>query len=82
MTFFNSEPSDLSDRTSASQAFLDALSALDETFADSGLFDAAPDLSCPDPLLSPSSSMFSGEPPPNSDRTLGQADSELPPPLA
>ncbi|TAF57502.1 MAG: hypothetical protein EAZ61_01155 [Oscillatoriales cyanobacterium] len=41
----NSESSDHSDRQSASQAFLDALASLDETFGDAGALDLTPDTS-------------------------------------
>lgn len=73
MTLPNSDPSNHSDRISASQAFLDSLVALDETFGDIGLLDAVPD-------LSPSAAPVSGEPTSRSGRTRGRNDPDVSPP--
>ncbi|NJN60962.1 MAG: hypothetical protein HC795_05005 [Coleofasciculaceae cyanobacterium RL_1_1] len=59
MAIFNSDPSDHSDRVSASQAFLDALVALDETFGDSSPLDLAPDPTVPNRISAASPSLSS-----------------------
>jgi hypothetical protein len=65
----NSESSDHSDRESASQAFLDALASLDETFGDSGVLDLTPDTSMFNASRPLPTSRFTREPLPGSDPT-------------
>jgi hypothetical protein len=69
MTFLNPDSSEHSDRESASQAFLDALASLDETFGDSGSLDLVPDPARSNPRPPSQPSFFSRDHISGSDQT-------------